>query len=646
MHRTSLSLVLLILFVVGCPPGGQDDDDATSDDDDATADDDDATADDDDAVGDPCPEPVVVCAPDCVWDLDTNTAPLVGELEWNNQELLEGTVRIGFTDSVNGREYWLDLDDSDVDDEYDIDIYPGTYDVWFDWIEFAPAFNNLWQDPITGRHTLATGFTVPAEGAELDIDLSPPRITGSLTMTGQTPSWVNFVFTDPASGQVHRVDRLWDDIDEGFDIPMYEGTWDVCLEFAGETLGCVPVVQAHVHGATGSTFDAAVDRGRIDLQPSWNGGVPEDLPNAQRFRLTFTDPVSEEVYWTESGGLGLQSFVDSHVGTWDVQFEWLETHFGSIEWMDAVHGPLPIATGFTVAPGVDNPLPIVVDTPTISGAFTWDGAAITNTRWRLWLVDPTSGSERWVERHHLGGGTTYESPALEGTHDVYVEFLEPRSPGLGGHGIPQGRILVGQGVAIPASGMTLDIALAAPHVTGLLTWNGEEIEDAGNSEFELVFTDPATGAEYASFLNADDAEGQYDIQMFEGTYDVFFRRTQAPIAEQVLWGDILVAEEVTVTASGATLDIVMAPSELSGTMSIANLASAPSGVRWQLRLTDSETGEVHWTSRTGDDPGSAYSLLALPGVYELDFLWESRSNYDATRVIYGAASVGSCLLIE
>jgi len=58
-HLLRLLLALLLLSLIGCPPGrgrggggGGDDDDATGDDDDATGDDDDATGDDDDATGD------------------------------------------------------------------------------------------------------------------------------------------------------------------------------------------------------------------------------------------------------------------------------------------------------------------------------------------------------------------------------------------------------------------------------------------------------------------------------------------------------------------------------------------------------------------------------------------------------------------
>jgi hypothetical protein len=344
-----------------------------------------------------------------------------GAVLWNGVTIPNAFIgsdwRLVFRDA-SGARYTIDFDGGS--NTYSGSMYPGTWDVYFDF-ETHAAINNA---PI-GEYPIRTGLVLNGN-TTLNVTPTAVTISGPVLWNGMTipnafvgADW-RLVFQAPGGGTRYTVEL--DGNANAYSALMYPGTWDVYFDFAnraaipGAPIGEYRVWRALV--ANGNTTlnvtpTAVVVSGAV----LWNGMT---IPNAligPDWRLVFDDHAGGRFTIELDGGANTWAGW-IYPGTWDVYFDFEAESVisgapvGEYRLRQAL--PVNAATRIDVTPAA---LPVM-------GSVLWNGMTIPNARigtdWQLWYTDPVSGARYDVGFD--GGSNMYSMWMYPGTWDVTFDF--------------------------------------------------------------------------------------------------------------------------------------------------------------------------------------------------------------------------------
>ena len=464
-----------------------------------------------------------------------------------------------FVDTTTGLEYSVDRDASGGSpiSTYDIPMYPGTYDVYFAWTTTVQDNSTQWPDPVLGRRLIQANFNVPSGGGSLNVEPDPVRVTGLLSWDGAAIGWASsnlwqFMFEDTTSDAVYTVQR-----DAGlgatntFDIPMYPGTYDVSFAWVNtpptnnsawpDPVWGNKLIQASFTVPTGGgSINVEPDPERVSGLLSWDGAAIPDH-NENMVQLVFDDVASDAEYTVriEAGGASTYD-VPMYPGTYDVYFDWWTVPYSTASnWPDPVHGRRLIQSSVTVASG-GTALNVMPDPVRMSGLLSWDGAAIPQDTFNsivLTFEDQTSDAVYSVIRTEPGA--TYDIPMYPGTYAVSFDWLTAAPSGNADwpdHIVGPRELFAT--LTVPASGGTANLEPDPLRMTGLLQWDGGDLAEHSQNEWQLLFVDPYDAESWWSPRDASDFPlNTYDVPVYTDVVHVYFQWTNNPVYTHSDWMD-------------------------------------------------------------------------------------------------------------
>lgn len=496
--------------------------------------------------------------------LDVMVAPerVTGTIQWDGAPIGAGASNafsLTFTDVESGIAYWVYRSaESGPISQYDVPMFPGTYDVEFAWEDTVGPNNPSWPDPILGRIPVFSGFEVPVGGASLNIGIDPVRVTGSLSWDGMpVPESASNEFELLMVSQDGRELRVRRTAAEGptssFDIPALQGSWRFFFNWAqtpqpddpawpDPLFGRIPVTEDLNVTAAGATQDVAIELARVSGELAWDGApIPPSIYND--LAINFVDQFGELRWAYRDARDGELTSYDIPMlpGTHDVFVNWVGSlPMDDADWPDPLMDWIPVTQQFEVAAGGTNQLPIDPELARITGSISWDGEPIPEGQDNWWVFTLSGEREHRVDRDaRLGDVATFDIPALGGEVEVGFEWVRTEADG------PDpifGRHRLGT-VDAPGS---LDVAFAPVRLTGAMTWGGEPIPEDAENRWALRFIDPDDG--HTTWVDLWAGEGDvasYDVPALPGIYHVEWDWTSAAASgdgfADPVWGAIRVA---------------------------------------------------------------------------------------------------------
>jgi hypothetical protein len=272
-----------------------------------------------------------------------------------------------------------------------------------------------------------------------------------------------------------------------------------------------------------------------------------------------------------------------------------------------------LRTGIVVGPGPQQTLDIDIPATTVSGTTTVNGAAV-----------PRASGYGWFRLRNAEGdsatlaGTfdaTYSTLIMPGTYDLYYDL----QLGNTGAGVPWNAIVKLQsGIAVGTTPLTLDIALAAPTVSGTITVNGAQVSQAmGFGNLRLV-----SAAGDSLTLASTSTVGTYSRLVVPGTYDLYYAlSTLAGAAGPGVPSNTqaLLRTGIVVGSGPLALDIDVRATAVSGTITVAGAVPSSDGAgSLILRNAAGADAVIGTTANAG-----AYTRLVVPGTYDLYYRFDS-----------------------
>jgi hypothetical protein len=185
---------------------------------------------------------------------------------------------------------------------------------------------------------------------------------------------------------------------------------------------------------------------------------------------------------------------------------------------------------------------------------------------------------------------------------------------------------------------TVDVSVARASIAGLVTWDGEPIDDRGpGREWQLVLTDTTGYVVTRDF----DGGSAYAATLHEGTYRVDVRLLDRRAVADRPFNDTWRGPTVDITGN-VILDIDVAPVQLSGSVSYNGTTINdfdPAAPEWRLVITDDEGRRYE----RDFDAGTNYSVAVLPGTFDVDFELVQPRAVDALPIAFGAAGIATDL---
>ncbi|MBI3073086.1 MAG: hypothetical protein HYY84_13310 [Deltaproteobacteria bacterium] len=167
-------------------------------------------------------------------------------------------------------------------------------------------------------------------------------------------------------------------------------------------------------------------------------------------------------------------------------------------------------------------------------------------------------------------------------------------------------------IPVTADG-SLDINIETVRLTGRVTLNGAALP-AASPESEIGLTSQ-NGAK-AKLTALADTPGTFDVQVFKGTYDIFYGRGSATCASSPYpcQKSARIGGPVVVTASGA-LDINIPTVRITGRVTLNGAAPPAGSVKLSLRDARGSTPTVFQFS----DGTDRFDRRFIPGTYDIMF---------------------------
>jgi hypothetical protein len=468
-----------------------------------------------------------------------------GALQWDGANIPQGIWNewfFFFVDPNTGDEFRVSRDAADGPvGSYDIPMMPGTYDVYFQWSSVDSTVPESWPDPVYGRTLIAPGLTIPSDGVDLDVELEPARVTGTVQWNGDdipgSPDNVwRLSFTDPATGEEFYVDRdaALGDVSD-YDIPMHPGTYEVAfawispsedsLAWPDPVYGPRVVAPALTVTKNGATLDIDLETHQVVGALRWDDSpIPGSYGN--EWQLVFTNSTTGEEHWVSedaSGGAKGSFHAPMYPGTWDISFRWISTSLAPNADPDPIWGDIPVAWSVPVpGPQVD----VEPDPTRLTGALSWNSLPVPSSDywivWTMHFTDPATGASYSVERRNWGDQVgSYDVPVLPGTWDVAFSWEHVSGEVMDQLDPIWGSQEVASAVDVSPGGASLDVELAPRRLSGLLNWDDAPIPQGDPSDWWIHFEDRATGEASYVVRNAEDGDvSTYDVPVQAGVWRI------------------------------------------------------------------------------------------------------------------------------
>ncbi len=525
--------------------------------------------------------------------------------------------------------------DSDSDSDTDSD---GDADSDTDTDSDTDADTDSDTDADTGACALTEDVCATGDCVR-DLPVRVHTVTGSITYDGATipdtygASYdeyeLRFVETTSALSYSYALDGG----SASYTLSAYPGTYDVYFRLMYE--GVVP---------GGSDDWTLVDTGLVvrgptteNLAPtvvtlagtvSYDGATIPDTYGASydEWEITLVETTSGLSYSFALGG-GLASYaVDVYPGTYDVYFRLMYASVmpGGSDDLTLLDTGIAVtrATTYNVAP-VDH---------TVAGSITYDGATIPDTygasydEYELWFVETTSGLSYTYALD--GGSASYALSAYPGTYDVYFRLMYD---GV----VPGGSddwTLLDTGLVVRGA-TTENLAPTVVTLGGTVSYDGATIPDtygASYDEWELYLVETTSALSYS--FAVDGGSASYAVDVYPGTYDVYFRLLYASVVPGGSDDLTLLDTDVVVTRA-TTYGVAPVVHTVAGAMTYGG-ATIPdtygaSYDEYELWFVEATSG-LSYTYAV-DGGAASYTLSAYPGTYDVYF----RLMY--TSVVAGAS---------
>ena len=284
---------------------------------------------------------------------------VTGLISWDGAAIPSSSsnkVQLIFADVASDAEYVVRRDASGIS-TYDVPMFTGTYDVYFDWYQTASAGSGGWPDPVYGRWLVQGGFTVGVGGSALNVQPDPVRLTGLITWDGAAifsgdANVVALTFDPVGSDTTYSVLRMG--AMNTYDVPMYPGTYDVSFDWYGTPaatsgswpdpiLGATPVATALTIPAGGGTANIQPDPRRLTGLLEWDGG-PMLSSGSAGWQLLLVDPYTAASWAAprETANFPVNTYdMPVYDGVVHVYFQWTgNPGSGTSAWMDPIYGAI------------------------------------------------------------------------------------------------------------------------------------------------------------------------------------------------------------------------------------------------------------------------------------------------------------------
>lgn len=241
---------------------------------------------------------------------------------------------------------------------------------------------------------------------------------------------------------------------------------------------------------------------------------------------------------------------------------------------------------------------------------------------KLWLENASTGDRV------LLGNTHDESFAVRVTPGIYDIVYEVETPG---ELLPHNARVRLRKVALFGS-LSQDIDIPVTRVAGSILVDGEVPPVSEYDDARILFRDHDTGAEV---LVGNTHEGNYDVNLAAGTYDILYRvETPGPIMPH---NDGAVLETLVVFGDAISHPIDIDSVPLSGEFTLAG-APPPAS-----EYDDANVGLESATAGTvllGNTHDLDYELNVIPGDYQIVYMHETGTNVPQNqRARFGAVPV-------
>jgi hypothetical protein len=263
----------------------------------------------------------------------------------------------------------------------------------------------------------------------------------------------------------------------------------------------------------------------------------------------------------------------------------------------------------------DEVLDINIARVAVSGEITVNGRAMPNGADGYLVFRPASATRNtaYVASARIPfsawGRATYRVSLVPGDYDILVD-----KPTQCGASLPCAATVVRRSQSIPASGV-LNLDLAVATISGSITLHARPVPNVrdGSARGSIAFVD-ADGYGPRKELSPT-GPATYSLMVFKGTYSVVVDNQRGSCDIGPLpCGPITARTNVAIETTSA-LDIDLATTTVSGTVTINGRAMENGSARGEIVFS----GPTTVSSALGGTGPATYSMLLYPGTYDVTF---------------------------
>ena len=457
---------------------------------------------------------IVVGASPLKVDVDVTATKVSGTVTINGAAVTGASANLGAVSLVNAAGDSAVLSDLSSAGSYAALVVPGTYDLYYTGLQSGPPL------PANTSAKLQTGVVVGTSPLSLNIDVPAPTVSATVTINGAAVTgaakgqWV-LTLEDAAGARAQLT--TYSSASGAFSGRVIPGTYDLYwtsghADVPGNT--SAKIKSGIVVGTSAVSLSVDIPSTTISGTVTLAGAAPTVL-------------AGELPYVTLRGAAGdtaplLMSATgtySAHVipGTYDLYFGLN----GSGALNSAPRNSSAKLQSAIVVGAAPVSLNIDIPATPVSGTATLNGAAITTTAQRAFVLtlQNVAGDRAQLASYPQGGA--FSASLIPGTYDLYYT-----RGGDIGVTIPNNiATKLRSGIVVGASPLALDVDIRGTTVSGAITVNGVATGVAGDdSAFLGLFSgesDPNSGALLTSAVSAT---GTYSTFVLPGAYELYYVR--------------------------------------------------------------------------------------------------------------------------